>query len=685
MSGLDSGQTRPPDKDTVVSSGRQTMSQERSADSSCASASSAVTQKEVVLTFQDVGLSPSAPLMMSEVADVLVNKLGFPPKEILAIDMGPRLKVIVWVTPTCRVEAYSSINAMFVKPGLGMLPMKCLDREVWVKVYWTNLNDSSAELTNVLSNFGIPTSSMSMIPLGPSKDPLMNKLSHVVEPNRQIKMKLFKSVPNYIMLGDKRVFVKHPGQIRYCARCYREKSKCPGNGDAKKCETENGPKRLLKNVWDEVKDEAPALNVSRDLDCDYLEFSGFKDEPKDNVWNWIREVSGVDFSKSILIKNVSSGVNRVPVGGGQKLTKDEALAIVKECNQRKRKSEFISALPYSGDWEEDHDDPTEESDEIEIIEQDPEENGKDTEKKDKGDEGEGSGSSGGSGGGASGSGAKPKKGGEKDQEEGGGDQGDQGKDKEGAGNPLAGGGQAKSIYQFKTPVIDLSDSNVVLDYDTGHFVQESVLKDRDMIQGWLGSSSSSSSEEIVSAVGESPTLNPGVRPETIGSESDEVFDDSTKNLPKDLVARKSKVGCNSTAITEENRRKMDEFYRCRKKHARMPDAATPAVRRSQSILMNQVENNQKRKAQRQSPSPGTSGIPKKLAKKGKMMAGKKNLQRVKQKNIMKDFTLNEAADDDDFIPQPVINYNTPRNVKIVKPKTSKKLDVAMSKPSSSCP
>ena len=91
------------------------------------------------------------------------------------------------------------------------------------------------------------------------------------------------------MVGEKRCWVKHAGQIRYCARCNYSRNKCPGDGDAKACDAKGGVERKLKDCWREVIAEAIPMNNSENLECDNLELSGFGDETTDEVYHFIIE------------------------------------------------------------------------------------------------------------------------------------------------------------------------------------------------------------------------------------------------------------------------------------------------------------------------------------------------------------------------------------------------------------
>ena len=317
---------------------------------SWSAAASAVTYKEMSLTLQHVGDVEPKPLTKREVIHLLVQKLKIPPEHLIAIDNSYYKSIKVRVNPTLNVEDYLNVNALVLKPGLRLEPSKRLDKEVWVRIYRCSLYDSDAEMTKVLEEFGIVTSPMECMTYGASEDELMDKVKHVKEPNRRIRMKLFKSVPSFIMLGSKRLETKHPGQIRWCARCCHPRDSCPGQGKAKACEEEGGMKRKLIDVWDQVKELAPVLNVTHEIDCDYLELSGFhQTDEVDDVAGWIKEHSQVEVIKDTLIKRPTIGVWRLLAPEDKEIT----TKIVKDCSMKKRSGKYVSILPYTGDPRED--------------------------------------------------------------------------------------------------------------------------------------------------------------------------------------------------------------------------------------------------------------------------------------------------------------------------------------------
>ena len=330
---------------------------------------SVTVHRDLVLTFREVGDISPKPLEKVEIVELLVRKLKIPPKMIDAIDdsnvnNSNMMKLRVRLVPDCDPEKYMNVNALIVKPGLRLEPGKRVDYEVWVKIYRTSLDDSNAEILKVLESFGYPTSRMENITYGESTNELMNSVSHVKEPNRKIKMKLSKSIPNFIMMGNKKLFVRHSGQIRYCARCFYTRENCPGKGEAKRCEKmdvdDEGKqalnfKRRLQDVWEEVRDNAPLLNVSHALQCDYLEISGFMDETRDEIWRWMEKTSEATFPAFSLKKTNLVGVWRIPTTRTDTDNMELAAILIRECNARKFKSRYINVLPYEGDIDHDED------------------------------------------------------------------------------------------------------------------------------------------------------------------------------------------------------------------------------------------------------------------------------------------------------------------------------------------
>lgn len=272
-----------------------------------------------------------------------------------------------------------NVNAIVLKPGLRFEPSKRLDKEVWVKIYRCSFNDDDEAIVKALEEFGVCTSEMEYINFGPSEDPLLDSCKHILTPDRRIRMKLFRSIPSFIMVGTRRFEVKHAGQVRCCARCCCPKDHCPGLGKAKVCEDNGGPKRKLINVWNEVKSMAPVLNVTQELDCDYLEFSGFQptDEIED-VYNFIYEYADVTVVRDAIVKTSVVGVWRLPV-----VSSAQATAISKGCNMRKRSGKNISVLPYQGDVAEDDSEKKLDEDEEEEIRKNMEDRTKKDGKQDK--------------------------------------------------------------------------------------------------------------------------------------------------------------------------------------------------------------------------------------------------------------------------------------------------------------
>ena len=142
---------------TVTSSSMSTpvMSTQDTASSGTYSGRAAANlNKDLILNFCQVGKNQApTKLTTKEAMDLIVNKLKVPPKEIVKVDLrGMNGKIKVRLNPTCNVADYQTANAMMVKPGLRLEPMKRVDKEVWVTVQWVSLDDNIEEILKVLPN-----------------------------------------------------------------------------------------------------------------------------------------------------------------------------------------------------------------------------------------------------------------------------------------------------------------------------------------------------------------------------------------------------------------------------------------------------------------------------------------------------------------------------------------------------
>ena len=304
--------------------------------------------KEMTLTLRQVGPTRPERLSIREVFDLLLNKLGIPPDLLDAVDWGYEWKIKVRFVATANPEDYMNCHAMVLKEGLRLEPTKRVDKETWVTIKRCNLDDSNDDILRVLELFGIPTTQMQFKTIGDSIDPLLKKVKHVKEPTRELRMKLFKSIPSYIMVGNKRLFVKHSGQVRFCARCNKPRDVCPGSGNANACEKAGGELRKLADVWDEVIGLAPTLHTTRQFEADYLETSGFEEATKMEVLRWFNDPEHLlDEERLVKCKNV--GVWKIPLG---KDDQELGLKMVMEFNGRRFRNRYISVLPFTGDPEE---------------------------------------------------------------------------------------------------------------------------------------------------------------------------------------------------------------------------------------------------------------------------------------------------------------------------------------------
>ena len=210
------------------------------------------------------------------------------------------------------------------------------------------MSDSHEEVIEALSNFGMITSEMEYITYGSSTNPMMDKVKHVKEPNRKVKMKLVKSIPSYILVGSKRCWVKHPAQVRYCARCNRPRMECPGDGDAKECDKKKGEERKLKDCWPDVIRNALPLNNSEKLECDYLEISGFGNETTDEVYHYVKNCAMVEFPRKVIKRTETVGLFRVVTDRTKVEQMETAAKVIREVNGRVRGKNWITVLPFDG-------------------------------------------------------------------------------------------------------------------------------------------------------------------------------------------------------------------------------------------------------------------------------------------------------------------------------------------------
>ena len=147
-------------------------------------------------------------LTPSELANLIYNKLGFPKFGVIKqIDLSPMKSIRVRIAGNYPFEQHLNAEAIEIRDGLRMLPMKEFKRERIVKITRVPVETPDEEVVKTLSMFGeiVEKPKFSMMEIKETElDELTKLLSQIPTSDREVKMIIRKNIPSFVKIGEKK-------------------------------------------------------------------------------------------------------------------------------------------------------------------------------------------------------------------------------------------------------------------------------------------------------------------------------------------------------------------------------------------------------------------------------------------------------------------------------------------------
>ena len=319
---------------------------------SAAAGTKATTQWLVLRLFRE-DKSIQYNLSRKEKADLVYKRLKLPPSKVKSIVSSNFEHIRIELTSDVNVEDYKKAEAIYIRPGLKVQPMKELKRTTRVKICWVDLDIDNSKrkddaIIETLSLFGKIEGDIEhlMYELTEAEmaDDTMYNLRNVRSGERAVEIEIHIPIPSFIKVDGKRARVWHPGQNYTCGRCYRSFRNCPGKADRAECKRLKGTERDFEDFWKEVAVKKPhkeAMGPEEEYTTDIIDIARVPVEAtKDELLEFLRKEE-VDVAPENLIATQFAETWRILDIPSSEVMK----AIVKRCHGRRFQGRNLLFLP----------------------------------------------------------------------------------------------------------------------------------------------------------------------------------------------------------------------------------------------------------------------------------------------------------------------------------------------------
>ena len=292
-------------------------------------------------------------LSRKEKADLVYKRLKLPPSKVISIVSSNFEHVRIELTSDVNVDDYKKAEAIYIRPGLKVQPMKELKRTTRVKICWVDLDidDSKRKdeaIIETMSMFGKVEGEIEhlMYELTEAEmaDDMMYNLRNVKSGERAIEMEIHVPIPSFVKVDGKRARVWHPGQNYTCGRCYKSFRNCPGKADKAECKRLKGEEKDFEDFWKQVVTKKPykePMGPEEEYTTDIIDIARVPIEAtKEELLDFMRKES-VDVAPENLITTQFAETWRIL----DISSSDEMKAIVKRCHGRRFQGRNLLFLP----------------------------------------------------------------------------------------------------------------------------------------------------------------------------------------------------------------------------------------------------------------------------------------------------------------------------------------------------
>lgn len=129
-------------------------------------------------------------------------------------------------------------EAIEIKPGVKVLPMKQVGREKWVELTRVPADLSNESIIEILSRFGKVASQPEFMTMqirpNEEKNHYAALMSNIISTDRRVLMIVEINIPSFILIEGNRIKTWYEGQL-FHSHCLQRSKDCPGGGKAEEC------------------------------------------------------------------------------------------------------------------------------------------------------------------------------------------------------------------------------------------------------------------------------------------------------------------------------------------------------------------------------------------------------------------------------------------------------------------
>ena len=193
---------------------------------------------------------------------LLFRKLKIPVENVKSLELCNFEQIRIEITGDINLERYKTVEALQIRPGLKVQPMKEMKLTTRIKVCWVPLDVPDEAIFETLSIFGkIEKDSLRFLTYEVNDEEKkiqeLYDLRNVRNGERSLEIKIEQPIPSYVKIAGKRARIWHPGQNFSCGRCYKSFRNCPGKADRSECKRQGGTERDFEDFWAEVSNRQP--------------------------------------------------------------------------------------------------------------------------------------------------------------------------------------------------------------------------------------------------------------------------------------------------------------------------------------------------------------------------------------------------------------------------------------------
>ena len=244
-----------------------------------------------------------------ERATLLYRKLKIPKENVKSLELYNFEHIRIELCGNINPEKFKTVEAIQIRPGLKVQPMKEIKRTTRIKVCWVPLDVPDETIFDTLSIFGkIDTDSLKFLTYEvteeEAKEPDLFELKKVRNGERALEIEIEQPIPSYVKIAGKRARIWHPNQNFTCGRCYKSFRSCPGKADRAECKRQGGTERDFEDFWSEIANRQPRrgrMTSEEEFTTSTIDIAQVpKDVKKEVLLKWLKDEGGLEIEEDQL-------------------------------------------------------------------------------------------------------------------------------------------------------------------------------------------------------------------------------------------------------------------------------------------------------------------------------------------------------------------------------------------------